>query len=99
MQWLLRQRDFSVSRGPIRTAVVMVLCVAALVVVQVSGTPGNQVAQATAETCANGGECEVGDVGPGGGTVFYVHSSGTFACGVNLASMCRYLESAPVTGP
>ncbi|MGA0802958.1 MAG: InlB B-repeat-containing protein, partial [Ilumatobacteraceae bacterium] len=99
MQWLLRQRDFSVSRGPIRTAVVMVLCVAALVVVQVSGTPGNQVAQATAETCANGGECRVGDVGPGGGTVFYVHSSGTFACGVNLASTCRYLESAPVTGP
>ncbi|MGA0820636.1 MAG: hypothetical protein ACO3Q5_08850, partial [Ilumatobacteraceae bacterium] len=75
MQWLLRQRDFSVSRGPIRTAVVMVLCAAALVVVQVSGTSGQQVAQATAATCAGGGECQVGDVCPGGGPGFYVHST------------------------
>jgi hypothetical protein len=30
--------------------------------------------------------------------VFYVHASGTFACGETLASTCRYLEAAPTTG-
>jgi hypothetical protein len=46
--------------------------------------------------CADGGTCVVGDTGPGGGTVFYVHSGGgTFSCGVALVSTCRYLEVAP----
>jgi len=46
-------------------------------------------------TCATGGTCVVGDTGPGGGIVFYVHSSGTFPCGPTLASTCTYLEAAP----
>jgi hypothetical protein len=29
--------------------------------------------------------------------VFYVHASGTFACGATLASTCKYLEVAPNT--
>ena len=49
-------------------------------------------------TCATGGTCAVGDTGPGGGIVFYVHASGTFACGATLASTCKYLEAAPTTG-
>jgi hypothetical protein len=40
----------------------------------------------------------VGDIGPGGGKVFYVHASGTFACGATLASTCKYLEAAPTSG-
>ncbi|NDH28672.1 MAG: DUF1566 domain-containing protein, partial [bacterium] len=44
--------------------------------------------------CADGGTCAVGDTGPGGGKVFYVHSSGTFSCGRALTSTCRYLEAA-----
>ena len=48
-----------------------------------------------AATCATGGVCAVGDTGPGGGVVFYVHASGTFACGSTLASTCKYLEVAP----
>lgn len=39
-----------------------------------------------------------GSVGPGGGKVFYVHPSGTFACGPTLASQCKYLEAAPTSG-
>jgi hypothetical protein len=52
----------------------------------------------TAATCENGGACIVGNTGPGGGKVFYVHASGTFACGATLASTCKYLEAAPTSG-
>ena len=52
----------------------------------------------TAATCANGGVCALDDIGPGGGKVFYVHASGTFACGATLASQCKYLEAAPTSG-
>ena len=44
--------------------------------------------------CALGGDCIVGDTGPGGGKVFYV-SVGGFACGVTRSSTCHYLELAP----
>jgi hypothetical protein len=36
----------------------------------------------------------VGDVGPGGGIVFYVNPGG-FACGPTLEETCTYLEAAP----
>jgi uncharacterized repeat protein (TIGR02543 family) len=49
-------------------------------------------------TCASGGTCVVGDTGPGGGIIFYVHPVGTFACGANLELSCKYLEAAPTTG-
>jgi hypothetical protein len=39
----------------------------------------------------------VGQTGPGGGTVFYKHASGTFACGATLNQNCTYLEVAPNT--
>jgi hypothetical protein len=38
-------------------------------------------------TCATGGECKVGDIGPGGGIVIYAHP--------NLQSWGRYIEAAP----
>jgi hypothetical protein len=51
-------------------------------------------------TCATGGVCAVGDIGPGGGKVFYVHPGGsTFAStGSDCGSTCRYLEVAPTNG-
>ena len=42
-------------------------------------------------TCANGGACVAGEAGPGGGTVFFVNNSG-FACNLNRASTCKYME-------
>ena len=58
----------------------------------------SRVSDVAALSCAAGGVCVVGDIGPGGGKVFYVHASGTFACGATLSSTCRYLEAAPTTG-
>lgn len=50
----------------------------------------------TTLTCAAGGNCAVGDTGPGGGTVYYVSTAG-FTCGVTMGSTCHYLEYAPTT--
>ena len=58
-----------------------------------------------AVTCATGGVCVLGEVGPGGGKVFYVSAS-AFAspgstcntAGVGGISACKYLEAAPTTG-
>ena len=36
-----------------------------------------------------------GDIGPGGGRIFYVSGSGGFTCGSNLSEKCYYLEAAP----
>jgi hypothetical protein len=47
-------------------------------------------------TCLQGANCEVGDVGPGGGIVFYAADEGTdFTCGPMYELRCRYLEAAP----
>jgi hypothetical protein len=51
-----------------------------------TGAPG---ASATL-TCAQGGTCIVGNTGPGGGIVFYVHEA-------TAAAPWRYLEAAPNT--
>lgn len=52
-------------------------------------------------SCAIGGTCSVGDLGPGGGTVFYKNVSG-FNCGTldnatgsPSGGLCNYLELAP----
>jgi hypothetical protein len=65
-----------------------------------SGNSGASVATTTtvASQCAVGGVCRVGDTGPGGGVVFYANESG-FACGPTATATCRYLESAPTSGP
>ena len=60
--------------------------------------PVRAFAATLAPACADGGVCAVGDTGPGGGKVFYVHASGTFACGAALSSTCKYLEAAPTSG-
>jgi hypothetical protein len=60
--------------------------------------PVRAFAATLALACADGGVCAVGDTGPGGGKVFYVQASGTFACGAALSSTCKYLEAAPTSG-
>ena len=50
-------------------------------------------------TCAQGGLCNIGDVGPGGGIVFYARlDGGTFAAKYSRCNtQCRYLEFATPT--
>jgi len=75
----------SATSQPVTTQVLVAL---QPVTVQVSTTP-------PAPSCANGGTaCVVGDVGPGGGTVFYVATT-PFACGPTRSESCLYLEAAP----
>ena len=62
-------------------------------------TPITIPAQATsAPTCATGGTCAIGDIGPGGGKVFYIAPT-TFtqqtATGSMCTTNCKYLEAAP----
>lgn len=53
---------------------------------------------ATTFTCAQGGTCVVGNIGPGGGRVFYAPGTTFTMTGAPCASTCRYLESAPFSG-
>ena len=46
-------------------------------------------------TCANGGECIVGNTGPGGGIVFYVSAANFTSTGSDCNTTCKYLEAAP----
>jgi len=53
----------------------------------------------TFKTCATGGTCVVGDIGPGGGSVFYVSVNGFNEVGAACSPNCHYLEVAPFNGP
>jgi hypothetical protein len=59
--------------------------------------------RAFAPASCSGGVCQVGDIGPGGGIVFYVSPSpngfisSSPACAAT--SRCKYLEAAPITRP
>jgi len=48
--------------------------------------------------CQAGGNCSRGDIGPGGGTVFFVSSEGFSENGAACDTACHYLEAAPTTG-
>jgi hypothetical protein len=47
-----------------------------------------------APICMDGVSCTIGEIGPGGGRVFY-YLAGGFSCGPTRADTCHYLEAAP----
>ena len=64
---------------------------------------GNSVASAasgavTPASCAAGGVCVVGDIGRGGGTVFYAPGAAFTEAGTACFESCHYLEVAPAPG-
>lgn len=44
---------------------------------------------------SSGGSCRVGDIGSGGGTIFYVSATAFTATGASCNTNCHYLEFAP----
>jgi hypothetical protein len=67
-------------------------------IVTISVTRASTVAVTTttvALTCATGGTCDKGEIGPGGGVVFYVSASNFTSTGSTCNTSCRYLEAAP----
>ncbi|MGA0003465.1 MAG: hypothetical protein ACO3GT_05130 [Candidatus Nanopelagicales bacterium] len=61
-----------------------------------TSTPTSTPTPTVVQACAAGGSCLVGDIGPGGGIVYFVDiSAGGFACGPTLAATCNYLEVSP----
>ena len=45
----------------------------------------------TPKPCSDGGDCVVGEIGPGEGTIYFAYPNG-FNCGEDNLSTCRYLE-------
>ena len=58
---------------------------------EVTSAPRTKNAALVAPTCAEGGVCKVGDIGPGGGKVIGVGAYTHGTCGTS----CSYLEIAP----
>ena len=81
------------NRGIIQMALLMISSSFMLL-----GGPLTSTANAATYTCAQGGTCIVGNVGPGGGRVFYAPGSAFTMTGAPCSTTCRYLESAPLTG-
>jgi hypothetical protein len=82
-------------------AISIALTALALLLLSIQSLPS---ASAIARSCAQGGVCTLGDIGPGGGKVFYVAPT-TFPCGPTGTESCKYLEfsrsgaSAPWSKP
>ena len=81
------------NRGIIHMALLMISSSLMLL-----GGSSTSPANAAAYTCAQGGTCAVGNVGPGGGRVFYAPGAAFTETGAACSTTCRYLESAPLTG-
>ena len=64
----------------------------------ISTTVTTSVINTISATCAKGGACKVGDVGPGGGKVFYVATSAFTSIGSACNTKCLYLEAAMTNG-
>ena len=59
------------------------------VIIPVCGIDGQRVSGGT-------GPCQVGDIGPGGGVIFYVAPTVFSAPGTTCDTACKYLEVAPI---
>ena len=88
--------SFSTTTGRI-TGTPTVTQTATTYTITATNTSGSTTATFTltvVRTCANGGECVVGNTGPGGGIVFYVSVANFTSTGSDCNTTCKYLEAA-----
>jgi hypothetical protein len=71
--------------------------VAAATTYTITGTNTTGSATATFSLTVTLASYSIGSTGPGGGKIFYITNT-PFACGPTLASTCKYLEAAPISG-
>ena len=71
--------------------------VAAATTYTITGTNTSGSATATFSLTVTVASYSIGSTGPGGGKIFYITDT-PFACGPTLASTCKYLEAAPISG-
>ena len=71
--------------------------VAAATTYTITGTNTTGSATATFSLTVTQASYSIGSTGPGGGKIFYITNT-PFACGPTLASTCKYLEAAPISG-
>ena len=89
--------SFSTTTGRI-TGTPTVTQTATTYTITATNTSGSTTATFTltvVRTCANGGECIVGNTGPGGGIVFYVSATNFTSTGSDCNTTCKYFEAAP----
>ena len=89
--------SFSTTTGRI-TGTPTVTQTATTYTITATNTSGSTTATFTltvVRTCASGGECIVGNTGPGGGIVFYVSADPFTSTGSDCNTTCKYLEASP----
>jgi hypothetical protein len=88
--------SFSTTTGRI-TGTPTVAQTATTYTITATNTSGSTTATftLTVASCASGGECIVGNTGPGGGIVFYVSAANFTSTGSDCNTTCKYLEAAP----
>lgn len=61
----------------------------------IGGSTSVPVSTTSVKSCSAGGLCKIGDLGPGGGKVFYTSASPFVSEGSECGTDCHYLEAAP----
>ena len=93
MQIWFKELDLSSLKSASKVAGVFVRIFIASLFLALPATTAQESQAIVPVSCAAGGVCHVGDIGPAGGTVYYVSSgSSTFSCGPTRSSSCNTLE-------
>ena len=91
--------EFGVLRWPVtgscRSGATPIRVRSAATVAPTTTTVAPTTTTTVALTCATGGECAVGNDGPGGGKVFYYSATAFTSTGSTCDTKCHYLEAAP----
>jgi hypothetical protein len=83
--------DKAMNKKVVAVGASMALSLSAIAIIEAPSS----IAAKPGQSCAQVGVCAIGDIGPGGGKVFYVATSPFTQIGAPCGSNCLYLEAAP----